>query len=109
MLVVMVGVAGQRWIGRDAWLGRNDRGDAALDDTDCTGGEVGHVTFDVGERLLFTGGAAGLIGGGGVGFGFFFFLALGAGLGFGFSFFFLALGAGGRLKGGEQHGGEIAD
>src|SRR5712691_2940085 len=81
----MVWVAGQRWIGRDAWLGRNDGGDAALDDTDCTSGEVGHVTFDVGERLLFTGGAAGLIGLGGfdVGFGFsFFFLALGAGLGF---------------------------
>src|SRR5229473_257833 len=85
MLVVMVWVAGQRWIGRDAWLGRNDGGDAALDDTDCTGGEVGHVTFEVGERLLFTGGGAGLIGVGGfdVGFGFsFFFLALGAGLGF---------------------------
>src|SRR5712691_5980455 len=79
----MVWVAGQRWIGRDAWLGRNDGGDAALDDTDCTSGEVGHVTFDVGERLLFTGGAAGLIGLGGGGFGFsFFFLALGAGLGF---------------------------
>src|SRR6266849_6039942 len=81
MLVVMVGVAGQRWIGRDARLGRNDCGDAALDDTDCTGGEVGHVTFEVGLRLLFTGGAAGLIGVGGFGFGF-FFLALGAGLGF---------------------------
>src|SRR5260370_636515 len=83
MLVVMVWVARQRWIGRDAWLGRNDGGDAALDDTDCTGGEVGHVTFEVGERLLFTGGASGVIGLGGFGLGFFvFFLALGAGLGF---------------------------
>src|SRR5713226_371521 len=83
MLVVMVGVAGQRWIGRDAWLGRNDGGDAALDDTDCTGGEVGHVTFEVGERLLFAGGAARVIRLGGFGLGFFvFFLALGAGLGF---------------------------
>src|SRR5260370_31223649 len=110
MLVVMVGVAGQRWIGRDAWLGRNDGGDAALDDTDCTGGEVGHVTFDVGERLLFAGGAAGLIGGGGIGVGggVGFFLALGAGLRFGFRFFFLALGAGGRLKGGDPRGGELA-
>src|SRR6266568_1275006 len=81
MLVVMVGVAGQRWIGRDAWRGRNDGGDAALGDTDRAGGEVGHVTLEVGERLLFTGGAAGLIGGGGFGF-FVFFLALGAGLGF---------------------------
>src|SRR6266852_9513193 len=83
MLVVMVRVAGQRWIGRDAWRGRNDGGDAALGDTDCAGGEVGHVTLEVGERLLFAGGAAGLIGLGGfdVGFGF-FFLALGAGLGF---------------------------
>src|SRR5260370_3822685 len=82
MLVVMVWVAGQRWIGLNAWRGRNDGGDAALDDTDCTGGEVGHVTLEVGLRLLFTGGVAGLIGLGG-GFGFsFFFLALGAGLGF---------------------------
>ena len=77
--------------------GENDGGDAVLGDTDCTGGEVGHVTFDVGLRLLFAGGAAGLIGLGGFD------------VGFGFSFFFLALGAGGRLKGGEQHGGEIAD
>src|SRR5713101_8464342 len=82
MLVVMVRVARRRWIGRDAWLGRNDCGDAALDDTDCTGGEVGHMTFEVGLRLLFAGGAAGL-GGFGFGFGFgFFFLTLGAGLGF---------------------------
>src|SRR5713226_6298337 len=94
MLVVMVGVAGQRWIGRDAWLGRNDGGDAALDDTDCTGGEIGHVTFEVGERLLFAGGAAGVIGLGG---------------GFGFSFFFLALGAGLGFEDAEPAAGELAE
>src|SRR5713101_7718476 len=97
MLVAMVGVAGQRWIGRDAWLGRNDGGDAALDDTDCTGGEVGHVTFEVGLRLLFAGGAAGLIGLGGFG------------LGFGFSFFFLALGAGLGFEDAEPAAGELAE
>src|SRR5712692_2213644 len=94
MLVVMVGVAGQRGIGRDAWLGRNDCGDAALDDTDCTGGEVGHVTFDVGERLLFAGGAARVIGLGG---------------GFGFSFFCLALGAGLGFEDAEPAAGELAE
>src|SRR6266851_5695661 len=99
MLVVMVWVAGQRWIGQDAWLGRNDGGDAALDDTDCTGGEVGHVTFEVGLRLLFAGGAAGLIGLGGFGFG----------LGFGFSFFFLALGAGLGFEDAEPAAGELAE
>src|SRR5713101_7403775 len=99
MLVVMVRVARQRRIWRDAWLGRNDGGDAALDDTDCTGGEVGHVTFDVGLRLLFTGGAAGLIGLGGFGFGF----------GFGFSFFFLALGAGLGFEDAEPAAGELAE
>src|SRR5713101_7754357 len=98
MLVVMVRVARQRRIWRDAWLGRNDGGDAALDDTDCTGGEVGHVTFDVGLRLLFTGGAAGLIGLCGFGFGF----------GFGFSFFFLALGAGLGFEDAEPAAGELA-
>src|SRR5713101_5817435 len=97
----MVGVAGQRWIGRDAWLGRNDGGDAALDDTDCTGGEVGHVTFEVGERLLFAGGGAGLIGGGGVGAGF--------GFSFGFGFFFLALGAGLGFEDAEPAAGELAE
>src|SRR5260370_27015216 len=97
MLVVMVGVAGQRWIGRHAWLGRNDCGDAALDDTECTGGEVGDVTFEVGLRLLFAGGAAGLIGLGGFG------------LGFGFSFFFLALGAGLGFEDAEPAAGELAE
>src|SRR5260370_14030825 len=97
MLVVMVGVAGQRWIGRHAWLGRNDCGDAALDDTECTGGEVGDVTFEVGLRLLFAGGAAGLSGLGGFG------------LGFGFSFFFLALGVGRGFEDGEPAGGELAE
>src|SRR5713101_358255 len=94
MLVVMVRVARRRWIGRDAWLGRNDCGDAALDDTDCTGGEVGHMTFEVGLRLLFAGGAAGL---GGFGFGF------------GFSFFFLALGAGLGFEDAEPAAGELAE
>src|SRR6266849_6624002 len=94
----MVGVAGQRWIGRDAWLGRNDGGDAALDDTDCTGGEVGHVTFEVGLRLLFAGGAAGLIGLGG-GFRF----------SFGFGFFFLTLGAGLGFEDAEPAAGELAE
>src|SRR5712691_11211660 len=94
----MVWVAGRRWIGRDAWLGRNDGGDAALDDTDCAGGEVGHVTFEVGERLLFSGGAAGLIGLGG-GFGF----------SFGFGFFFLTLGAGLGFEDAEQAAGELAE
>src|SRR5712692_1590764 len=94
MLVVMVWVAGQRWIGLNAWLGRNDGGDAALDDTDCTGGEVGHVTFEVGERLLFAGGGAGLIGLGG---------------GFGFSFFFLALDAGLGFEDAEPAAGELAE
>src|SRR5260370_30726612 len=97
MLVVMVGVAGQRWIGRHAWLGRNDCGDAALDDTECTGGEVGDVTFEVGLRLLFAGGAAGLIGLGGFG------------LGFGFSFFFLALGAGLGFEDAEPAAGELEE